>query len=452
MPNRPINMDKFFGNSYSFFTGSNQSNPDLSPSIVAPAPSIEIIEQALAPIKKDVNLIKNENQEQNSSIVRVVSSFDNLISASQGIKSATDNLVKLIETDVLERKNIEKQEEIIYQKILQKRRSGRKTPSEVKRKQEENLAGLNLAATGMVTAAAGFLSGTMMEEPKEINSEDSLNLPPGSFPGGKLKIEQLLSLAKQAGFKDEEVPIMAAIALAESSGDSSSLNNDPTTGDLSYGLWQINMIGNLGPERRKALGINSNEELFDPATNARAAKYIRDRQGFGAWSVYREGTYKPYLNKAKEIFNRKQVSSQSQPQAKATLSSSSMLQDNKVASSSSRTSNQIMASAISAEKGKSEESSLETSISQLGMTIESGDSSVKASPTTNIMTSVALSPVEERQIQPNLIPLPMKNPYPSVASISNPNLLESPQNTRDPKNIHALLNINYMGLGDGVLV
>lgn len=451
MPNRPINMDKFFGNSYSSFTGSDQSNPDLTPSVVAPAPSIEAIEQVLVPVKEDINFIKNENQEQTSSITKVVSSFDDLISASKGVKLATNSLIKLIENDALERKNIEKQEDLSYQKILQKRRSGRKTPSEVKRKQEENLAGLNLAATGMVTAAAGFLSGTMMEEPKEINSEDSLNLPPGSFPGGKLKIEQLLSLAKQAGFKDEEVPIMAAIALAESSGDSSSLNNNPRTGDLSYGLWQINMIGNLGPERRKALGINSNEELFDPATNARAAKYIKDRQGLNAWGAYREETYKPYLNKAKEIFNRKQVSSQSQPQAKATLSSS-MLQDNKVASSSSRTSNQMMASAISAERGKSEESSLETSISQLGMTIESGDSSVKASPTTNIMTSVALSPVEERQIQPNLIPLPMKNPYPSVASISNPNLLESPQNTRDPKNIHALLNINYMGLGDGVLV
>ena len=39
---------------------------------------------------------------------------------------------------------------------------------------------------------------------------------------------------------------MTAIAMAESSGDSAALNNNPNTGDLSYGLWQINMIGDMG--------------------------------------------------------------------------------------------------------------------------------------------------------------------------------------------------------------
>lgn len=123
-------------------------------------------------------------------------------------------------------------------------------------------------------------------------------MAPGSVPGGQLTVEQLVGLAKGAGFSDEEAVTMAAIALAESGGGSSKINNNPNTGDLSYGLWQINMIGNLGPERRKLFGISNNEQLLDPVTNAKAAFAIRKRQGFSAWSVYKSGTYKGFLAKA----------------------------------------------------------------------------------------------------------------------------------------------------------
>lgn len=123
-------------------------------------------------------------------------------------------------------------------------------------------------------------------------------MTPGSVPGGQLTVEQLVGLAKGAGFSDDEAVTMAAIALAESGGGSDKLNNNPNTGDLSYGLWQINMIGNLGPERRKLFGISNNEQLFDPVTNAKAAFAIKKRQGFSAWSVYKSGTYKGFLAKA----------------------------------------------------------------------------------------------------------------------------------------------------------
>lgn len=56
------------------------------------------------------------------------------------------------------------------------------------------------------------------------------------------------------------------------------------------------MIGQMGPERRKAIGIPTNEQLFDPATNARAARLIYRQQGYAAWSVYKSGSYKKYLN------------------------------------------------------------------------------------------------------------------------------------------------------------
>lgn len=118
-------------------------------------------------------------------------------------------------------------------------------------------------------------------------------------PGTQLKLEELRKLASEAGFDDREARIMAAIAMAESGGKSSAHNPDRSTGDNSYGLWQINMIDDLGVERRRDLGLKSNEDLFDPKINARAAKYIRDRQGLSAWSVYKNGLHKPYLDSMK---------------------------------------------------------------------------------------------------------------------------------------------------------
>ena len=91
---------------------------------------------------------------------------------------------------------------------------------------------------------------------------------------------------------------MVAISQAESSLNPRALNPDRSTGDYSFGLYQINMIDEpgymLGAERRRNLGLKANEELYDPRTNVRAAKSILDSQGLGAWSVFKTGAYKKY--------------------------------------------------------------------------------------------------------------------------------------------------------------
>jgi phage protein D len=114
---------------------------------------------------------------------------------------------------------------------------------------------------------------------------------------GRVSPGQAVALARQAGFTGNDAVTMGAIAMAESGGSVRALNSRPP--DLSYGLWQINMIGGLGPERRRQLGLSSNEQLYDPATNARAARAIYQQQGFNAWSVYRSGAYKRYLPAAR---------------------------------------------------------------------------------------------------------------------------------------------------------
>lgn len=58
------------------------------------------------------------------------------------------------------------------------------------------------------------------------------------------------------------------------------------TGDQSYGLFQINMLGNLGPSRRKQYGLSSNDDLYDPLTNAKVAfRLSKGGTDFGAWGV-----------------------------------------------------------------------------------------------------------------------------------------------------------------------
>lgn len=111
-------------------------------------------------------------------------------------------------------------------------------------------------------------------------------------------VAEMTSIAKSAGFDNNTAKIMGAIGMAESSGNAMAHNTNAATGDNSYGLWQINMLGSMGPSRRKSFGISSNDELFNPSVNARAAYKIYKSQGLRAWSTYSNGDYKKYLGAA----------------------------------------------------------------------------------------------------------------------------------------------------------
>lgn len=98
---------------------------------------------------------------------------------------------------------------------------------------------------------------------------------------------QIAQVAREGGFPESAIPMAVAIALAESSGNTNAHNPNRLTGDNSYGLWQINMLDRMGPERRKQYGLSSNEELFNPVTNARvAARMSNGGKNWGPWSTY----------------------------------------------------------------------------------------------------------------------------------------------------------------------
>lgn len=105
----------------------------------------------------------------------------------------------------------------------------------------------------------------------------------------------LMSILKQAGFTGNGLKMAYAIAMAESGGNAKAHNGNSGTGDNSYGLFQINMLGAMGPERRRQYGLSSNDSLFDPLTNAKVAfKMSGGGAHWGPWSTYGNGAYKKY--------------------------------------------------------------------------------------------------------------------------------------------------------------
>lgn len=110
----------------------------------------------------------------------------------------------------------------------------------------------------------------------------------------KLSREQIAMYARSAGLSGGAVDIAVAVALAESGGRTDAHN--PIPPDDSYGLWQINMLGSLGPDRRRKLGISSNRQLFDPAVNARAMAMISSGgSNWKPWSTYTNGAYRRHM-------------------------------------------------------------------------------------------------------------------------------------------------------------
>lgn len=110
-----------------------------------------------------------------------------------------------------------------------------------------------------------------------------------------LSYAQIRAYAAAAGAANPDVA--AAVAMAESGGSTTAHNGVPP--DNSYGLWQINMYGSMGPARRKQYALTSNAQLTDPATNARVMASISSGgTNFSPWTTYTSGKYKKFLHGA----------------------------------------------------------------------------------------------------------------------------------------------------------
>jgi hypothetical protein len=92
---------------------------------------------------------------------------------------------------------------------------------------------------------------------------------------------QLEQLWVQAGGSSALAPLMAAIAMAESSGNPTAYNPSGATG-----LWQI--LGAVNP--------SDQANLTNPQVNAHEAVLKYQTQGLNAWETYTNGSYKQFYN------------------------------------------------------------------------------------------------------------------------------------------------------------
>lgn len=167
---------------------------------------------------------------------------------------------------------------------------------------------LALGAYGSVNEADAIAAALASGSPISSSGQSSDNGASGDNVGrgtgrslsglgtGSGKYRSVLS---QAGFSGASLAMASRILMAESGGNARAYNGRGP--DNSYGLFQINMIGAMGPARRKQFGLSSNDDLFDPLTNAKAAYAISNGgKNWSPWSTYTNGAYKKY---AKGAFN-----------------------------------------------------------------------------------------------------------------------------------------------------
>ena len=105
-----------------------------------------------------------------------------------------------------------------------------------------------------------------------------------------LAAEDLKDLLWAVGFEGIALKTAWAVARVESNGRPLALNDNTRTGDKSYGIFQINMLGKLGDDRKDKFELVSNKELFDPVTNAEITYYMT--KGGKNWSAWIASTGK----------------------------------------------------------------------------------------------------------------------------------------------------------------
>ena len=99
-----------------------------------------------------------------------------------------------------------------------------------------------------------------------------------------LAAEDLKDLLWAVGFEGIALKTAWAVARVESNGRPLALNDNTRTGDKSYGIFQINMLGKLGDDRKDKFELVSNKELFDPVTNAEITYHMT--KGGTNWSSW----------------------------------------------------------------------------------------------------------------------------------------------------------------------
>jgi hypothetical protein len=154
--------------------------------------------------------------------------------------------------------------------------------------QEELLQAKNIASQGVSPGAvySAFEVKKMQNLMAVVQEKPKASLQKYEAHREQLKPRQLKELLSLVGFEGTALKQAWAIAMKESTGRPTSHNGNANTGDNSYGLFQINMIGGLGEDRRNKFNLKQNSDLFNPVRNAEIAYHMSNGgKDFGAWGL-----------------------------------------------------------------------------------------------------------------------------------------------------------------------
>ena len=165
---------------------------------------------------------------------------------------------------------------------------------------------LVLLCNGLNTASAK--NNLLSNEPKIASTADKavflLSKPTTDVVLAKyadatsLTDSQLVELLKAVGFEGKGLKTAWAVAKAESNGRPFAFNGNADTGDSSYGIFQINMIGDLGPDRKDKFNLDLNAELFSPVKNAQIVYHMTKKgTDWSSWSSTKNGAMNKWLKK-----------------------------------------------------------------------------------------------------------------------------------------------------------
>jgi hypothetical protein len=114
----------------------------------------------------------------------------------------------------------------------------------------------------------------------------TLELKKFSQQKGSFSDEELVKMLSAVGFEGKALKVAWAVVKKESNGRPLAFNGNVKTGDNSYGIFQINMIGGLGVARRDKFDLDSNKDLFDPVVNAQIAFHMSNEgSDWSSWGV-----------------------------------------------------------------------------------------------------------------------------------------------------------------------
>ena len=110
--------------------------------------------------------------------------------------------------------------------------------------------------------------------------------------------QEIVDILREAGIPEKDIPIMVAIALAESEGNSEAVGDSNLVNnkwDESIGLFQIRSLKDPNAYT-KADKLRVKDKLFDPVYNAKVAYEISKKgKDWTDWTTFTSGKYKGYL-------------------------------------------------------------------------------------------------------------------------------------------------------------